>query len=44
VQLRTTEKVKIKNINNNDDIFYFFLEYQQANWHREEQEREIAYI
>jgi hypothetical protein len=43
VQLRTTEKAKIKN-NNNDDIFYFFLEYQQANWQREEQEREIAYI
>jgi hypothetical protein len=38
VQLRTTEKAKIKN-NNNDDIFYFFLEYQQANWQREEQER-----
>lgn len=25
-------------------FFYFFLEYQQANGQREEQEREIAYI
>ena len=37
-----TEKAKMKN--NNNDIFHFFLEYQQANEQREEQERGISYI
>ena len=35
----TTEKAKVKN-NNYDDIFRFFLEYQQANQQREEQNEE----
>jgi hypothetical protein len=39
----TTEKVKVKN-NNNNDIFHFFLEYQQANEQPEEQELGIAHI
>jgi hypothetical protein len=39
----TTEKAKAKN-NNDNDIFHFFLEYQQANKQREEQERGIAHI
>ena len=40
----TTEKAKMKNSNNNNyDIFYFFLEYQQANEQREEQEVGITY-
>ena len=34
----TTEKTKVKN--NNNDIFRFFLEYQQANQQREEQNEE----
>jgi hypothetical protein len=38
-----TEKAKMKN-NTNNDIFRFFLEYQQANEQREEQERGISYI
>ena len=42
VQLRMTEKAKIKN--NNNDIFNFFLEYQQAYKQPEEQKREITYI
>jgi hypothetical protein len=41
----TTEKAKVKNNNdNNDNIFHFFLEYQQANKQREEQKRGIAHI
>ena len=41
----TTEKAKVKNNNNNnEDIFRFFLEYQQANEQREEQKLGIAQI
>ena len=40
----TTEKAKVKNNNTNNDIFHFFLEYQQANEQRKEQERGIASI
>ena len=39
-----TEKAKVKNNNNNGDIFRFFLEYQQANEQREEQKQGIAHI
>jgi hypothetical protein len=38
----STEKAKVKNNNNNCDIFHFFLEYQQANEQREEQKRGIV--
>jgi hypothetical protein len=34
----TTEAAKVENNNNNGDIFQFFLEYQQADEGREEQE------
>jgi hypothetical protein len=41
----TTEKAKVKNNNNNnEDIFRFFLEYQQANEQREKQKLGIAQI
>jgi hypothetical protein len=40
----TTEKTKVKNNNISNDIFLFFLEYQQANQQREERERGIAHI
>jgi hypothetical protein len=39
-----TEEAKVKNNSFNDDIFHFFLEYQQANQQQEEQERGIAHI
>jgi hypothetical protein len=46
----TTEATKVKNntsnsnSNNNYDIFHFFLEYQQGNEQRDEQERGIPHI
>jgi hypothetical protein len=41
--MMTRDVAKVKN-SNNDDIFHFFLEYQQANEQRDEQERGIAHI
>ncbi len=42
IQMIITEKAKVKgNNHNNPDIFHFFLEYQQANEQRVEEEQQL---
>jgi hypothetical protein len=42
--IKEDEKAKMKNNNNDENVFHFFLEYQQANEQPEEQELGIAHI